>query len=88
MKKNNQIRLVENMLKFNLKKIIKELLLLFTGDDNLEFIDENYRVLIADIERKGYAFSILPDFRFKVIHIDNIWLNALFRGKKEKTKFK
>ena len=58
---------------------------LFAGDGNLEFIDEKYKVLITDLERKEYVFGVLPDVRFKVIHIDKIWLNALFRGKKRKT---
>ena len=61
---------------------------IYFGDGNLEFIDENDRVLLAGLGRKGHAVGDIPGVRFKVVHVADIGLNALFRKKKEKPKSK
>lgn len=74
--------------KVQLKKNNKSIVAFVPGDGNLEVIDENDRVLIAGLGRKGHAVGDLPGVRFKVIHVADLGLNAIFRGKKEKPKSK
>ena len=74
--------------KVQLKKNNKSIVAFVPGDGNLEFIDENDRVLIAGLGRKGHAVGDLTGVRFKVVHVADIGLNALFRRKKEKPKSK
>ena len=74
--------------KVQLKKYNKSIVAFVPGDGNLVFIDENDRVLIAGLGRKGHAVGDLPGVRFKVVHVADIGLNALFRRKKEKPKSK
>ena len=74
--------------KVQLKKNNKSIVAFVPGHGNLEFIDENDRVLIAGLGRKGHAVGDLPGVRFKVVHVADIGLNALFRRKKEKPKSK
>ena len=74
--------------KVQLKKNNKSIVAFVPGDGNLEFIDENDRVLIAGLGRKGHAVGDLPVVRFKFVHVAYIVLNALFRRKKEKPKSK
>lgn len=74
--------------KVQLKKNNKGIIAFIPGDGNLEFIDENDRVLVAGLGRKGHAVGDLPGVRFKVVHVAGIGLNALFRRKKEKPKSK
>ena len=74
--------------KVQLKKNNKSIIAFVPGDGNIEFIDENDRVLIAGLGRKGHAVGDLPGVRFKVVHVADIVLNALFRKKKEKPKSK
>ena len=70
------------------KKNNKSIVAFVPGDGNIEFIDENDRVLIAGLGRKGHAVGDIPGIRFKVVHVADIGLNALFRKKKEKPKSK
>jgi len=74
--------------KVQLKKNNKTIVAFVPGDGNIEFIDENDRVLIAGLGRKGHAVGDIPGIRFKVVHVADIGLNALFRKKKEKPKSK
>ena len=55
-------------------------------DGSLDYIDENDRVLCAGLGRKGKSTGDLPGVRFKVVHVANIGLRALFLKKKEKPK--
>lgn len=59
--------------------------LLYLGDGNIAFIDENNRVLIASLGWKRDAVRYLPGIKFKVVLIVDIGLTALFI-KKEKPK--
>ncbi len=72
--------------KVQLRKNGKNLTAFVPGDGNLEFIDENDRVLIAGLGRKGHAVGDLPGVRFKVVHVAGIGLRALFTKKKDKPK--
>ena len=70
--------------KVQLKKNNKSIVAFVPGDGNIEFIDENDRVLIAGL----HAVGDLSGVRFKVVHVADIGLNVLFRKKKEKPKSK
>jgi len=55
-------------------------------DGGLEFIEENDKVLIASLGRKGKSTGDLPGVRFKVVAVANMGLRALFLRKKEKPR--
>lgn len=74
--------------KVQLRKNNKSIIAFVPGDGNLEFIDENDRVLIAGLGRKGHAVGDIPGVRFKVVHVADLGLLALFKRKKEKAKTK
>ena len=74
--------------KVQLRKNSKNITAFVPGDGNLEFIDENDRVLIAGAGRRGHAVGDLPGVRFKAVHVAGIGLRALFMRKKEKPKSK
>ncbi len=72
--------------KVQLRKNGKNITAFVPGDGNLEFIDENDRVLIAGAGRRGHAVGDIPGVRFKVVHVAGIGLRALFMKKKDKPK--
>lgn len=74
--------------KVQLRKNSKNITAFVPGDGNLEFIDENDRVLIAGAGRRGHAVGDIPGVRFKAVHVAGIGLRALFMRKKEKPKSK
>ncbi len=53
-------------------------------DGSLDYIDENDKVLVAGLGRKGKSTGDLPGVRFKVVAVANFGLRALFLKKKEK----
>jgi small subunit ribosomal protein S23e len=55
-------------------------------DGSLDYIDENDRVLCAGLGRKGKSTGDLPGVRFKVVHVANLGLRALFLKKKDKPR--
>jgi small subunit ribosomal protein S12 len=56
------------------------------GDGAIKFIDEHDEVLIEGIAgRKGRSYGDLPGVRFKVVAVNDISLQELVRGRKEKT---
>ncbi len=56
------------------------------GDGAIKFIDEHDEVLIEGIGgRKGRSYGDLPGVRFKVIAVNDISLQELVHGRKEKT---
>ena len=75
-------------IKVQLRKNSKNITAFVPGDGNLEFIDENDRVLIAGAGRKGHAVGDIPGVRFKAVHVAGIGLRALFLRKREKPKSK
>ena len=74
--------------KVQLRKNNKSINAFVPGDGNLEFIDENDRVLIAGAGRRGHAVGDIPGVRFKAVHVAGIGLRALFMRKKDKPKTK
>jgi len=55
------------------------------GDGAIKFIDEHDEVLIEGIGgRKGRSYGDLSGVRFKVVAVNDISLNELVRGRKEK----
>lgn len=55
------------------------------GDGAIKFIDEHDEVLIEGIGgRKGRSYGDLPGVRFKVVAVNDISLNELVRGRREK----
>jgi small subunit ribosomal protein S12 len=56
------------------------------GDGAIKFIDEHDEVLIDGIGgRKGRSYGDLSGVRFKVVGVNDISLQELVRGRKEKT---
>jgi small subunit ribosomal protein S23e len=74
--------------KVQLRKNNKNVTAFVPGDGNLEFIDENDRVLVAGAGRRGHAVGDIPGVRFKAVHVAGIGLIALFMKKKDKPKTK
>jgi len=72
--------------KVQLRKNNKHITAFVPGDGNLEFINENDRVLCAGLGRKGHAVGDIPGVRYKVVHVAGIGLRALFTKKKEKPR--
>ncbi len=55
------------------------------GDGAINFIDEHDEVLVEGIGgRMGRSYGDIPGVRFKVIKVNNVSLNELVRGRKEK----
>jgi len=75
-------------IKVQLRKNSKNIISFVPGDGNLEYIDENDRVLIAGAGRRGHAVGDIPGVRFKAVHVAGIGLRALFMKKKDKPKTK
>ena len=74
--------------KVQLRKNSKTINAFVPGDGNLEFIDENDRVLISGFGRQGHSVGDLPGIRFKTVHVAGIGLRALFLRKREKPRSK
>jgi len=74
--------------KVQLRKNSKNVTAFVPGDGNLEFIDENDRVLVAGAGRRGHAVGDIPGVRFKAVHVAGIGLRALFMKKKDKPRSK
>lgn len=55
------------------------------GDGAINFIDEHDEVLIEGIGgRMGRSYGDIPGVRYKVIKVNNVSLNELVHGRKEK----
>ena len=55
------------------------------GDGAINFIDEHDEVLIEGIGgRMGRSYGDIPGVRFKVIQVNNVSLDEMVRGRKEK----
>lgn len=56
-----------------------------TGNGAINFIDEHDEVLVEGIGgRVGRSYGDLPGVRYKVIKVNNVSLDELVRGRKEK----
>ncbi|MFQ5800956.1 MAG: 30S ribosomal protein S12 [Candidatus Hydrothermarchaeales archaeon] len=55
------------------------------GDGAINFIDEHDEVLVEGIGgSKGKSYGDLPGVRWKVIKVNNVSLNEMVKGRKEK----
>ena len=55
------------------------------GDGAINFIDEHDEVLVEGIGgRMGRSYGDIPGVRFKVIKVNNVSLDEMVRGRKEK----
>ncbi len=55
------------------------------GEKAISFIDEHAEVLIEGIGgRMGRSYGDIPGVRFKVIKVNNVSLDEMVRGRKEK----
>ncbi len=55
------------------------------GDGAINFIDEHDEVLVEGIGgRMGRSYGDIPGVRYKVIKVNNVSLDELVRGRKEK----
>jgi len=55
------------------------------GDGAINFIDEHDEVMIEGIGgRMGRSYGDIPGVRFKVIKVNNVSLDEMVRGRKEK----
>ncbi|MBX8635051.1 MAG: 30S ribosomal protein S12 [Thermoplasmata archaeon] len=55
------------------------------GDGAINFIDEHDEVLVEGIGgRMGRSYGDIPGVRYKVIKVNNVSLNEMVRGRKEK----
>ncbi len=55
------------------------------GDGAINFIDEHDEVLVEGIGgRMGRSYGDIPGVRYKVIQVNNVSLNELVKGRKEK----
>ncbi|KAM8952112.1 small ribosomal subunit protein uS12-like [Lycaon pictus] len=52
----------------------------------LNFIEENYEVLVAGFGHKGHAVDDIPGTGIKVVKVDNASLLVLYEGKKERRR--
>jgi small subunit ribosomal protein S12 len=55
------------------------------GDGAINYIDEHDEVMIEGIGgRMGRSYGDIPGIRYKVIKVNNVSLNEMVRGRKEK----
>ena len=76
---------IRKAVKVQLIKNGRQITAFAVGDGAINFIDEHDEVLIEGIGgRLGRSYGDLPGVRFKVIKVNNISLDELVRGRKEK----
>ncbi|HUV61939.1 MAG TPA: 30S ribosomal protein S12 [Thermoplasmata archaeon] len=76
---------IRKCVKIQLIKNGRQITAFAVGDGAINFIDEHDEVLVEGIGgRMGRSYGDLPGVRFKVIKVNNVSLNELVRGRKEK----
>lgn len=76
---------IRKAVKVQLIKNGRQITAFAVGDGAINFIDEHDEVLIEGIGgRLGRSYGDLPGVRYKVIKVNNISLDELVRGRKEK----
>lgn len=71
--------------KVQLIKNARQITAFAVGNGGINFIDEHDEVLVEGIGgRMGRSYGDLPGVRYKVIKVNNVSLNELVRGRKEK----
>ncbi|XP_040854814.1 40S ribosomal protein S23-like [Ochotona curzoniae] len=77
---------IRKCVRVQLIKNSKKITAFMPNDCCLNFIKENYEVLVAGFRRKCHVIGDIPGVRFKVIKVANVSLLALYKGKKERPR--
>jgi len=76
---------IRKCVKVQLIKNGRQITAFAVGDGAINYIDEHDEVMVEGIGgRMGRSYGDLPGVRFKVIKVNNVSLNELVRGRKEK----
>ncbi len=76
---------IRKCVKIQLIKNGRQVTAFAVGDGAINFIDEHDEVLIEGIGgRMGRSYGDIPGVRFKVIQVNNVSLDEMVRGRKEK----
>lgn len=76
---------IRKCVKLQLIKNGRQITAFAVGDGAINFIDEHDEVLVEGIGgRLGRSYGDIPGVRYKVIKVNNVSLNELVRGRKEK----
>ena len=76
---------IRKCVKVQLIKNGRQITAFAVGDGAISFIDEHDEVLVEGIGgRMGRSYGDLPGVRFKVIKVNDVSLDELVRGRKEK----
>lgn len=76
---------IRKCVKVQLIKNGRQITAFAVGDGAINFIDEHDEVLVEGIGgAKGKSFGDLPGVRYKVIKVNNVTLNEMVHGRKEK----
>jgi len=76
---------IRKCIKIQLIKNGRQITAFAVGDGAINFIDEHDEVLVEGIGgRMGRSYGDIPGVRFKVIKVNNVSLNELVKGRKEK----
>lgn len=71
---------------FSWSRMTKKIIDFVPNDSCLNFIDENDKVLVAEIGQKGHAVGDNPRVCFKAVKVDDVSLLALSKGKKKRPR--
>lgn len=76
---------IRKCVKVQLIKNGRQITAFAVGDGAINFIDEHDEVLVEGIGgRMGRSYGDIPGVRYKVIKVNNVSLDELVRGRKEK----
>jgi small subunit ribosomal protein S12 len=76
---------IRKCVKVQLIKNGRQITAFAVGNRAIDFIDEHDEVLVEGIGgRMGRSYGDLPGVRFKVIQVNNVSLDEMVRGRKEK----
>jgi small subunit ribosomal protein S12 len=76
---------IRKCVKVQLIKNGRQITAFAVGDGAINYIDEHDEVLVEGIGgRMGRSYGDLPGVRFKVIKVNNVSLEEMVRGRKEK----
>jgi small subunit ribosomal protein S12 len=76
---------IRKCVKVQLIKNGRQITAFAVGDGAINFIDEHDEILVEGIGgRMGRSYGDIPGVRYKVIQVNNVSLNELVRGRKEK----
>jgi small subunit ribosomal protein S12 len=76
---------IRKCVKVQLIKNGRQITAFAVGDGAINFIDEHDEVMVEGIGgRMGRSYGDIPGVRYKVVQVNNVSLNELVRGRKEK----